>query len=134
TWCALKDLETHHFDDKDALQKALDDFLHNNSTDAADIDVVINAASGDSEHDALINSLIGDVTPNALVTRFKHLSGEYTTSTAFAVWLGASILKRQEVPDIVKEDKHRSATRLENILIINQYLGKHFTFALLARY
>src|SRR5690606_39307473 len=108
-------------------------FLYNNSIDAAGIDVVINGASGDSEHDALINGLIGDAVPNALVTRFKHLSGEYTTSTAFALWLGASILKRQEVPDIVKVDKQRSASRLENILIINQYLGKHFTFALLAK-
>lgn len=131
TWCCLKDLETHHCND--ALREALDNFFYSNGIDASDIDVVINGASGDSEHDTIINGLVADVVPNALVTRFKHLSGEYTTSTAFAVWLGASILKRQEVPDIVKADKQGSAARLQNILIINQYLGKHFTFALLAR-
>ena len=132
-WCVLRDLETYHQDNTSALVDALRNFLHNNDTDSADIDIVVNGASGDIEHDAIINNVVDSVVPGAMVTRFKHLSGEYTTSTAFALWLGASILKRQEVPVIVKANADRSAVRLEKILIVNQYLGKHFTFALLTR-
>jgi 3-oxoacyl-(acyl-carrier-protein) synthase len=131
SWCAVHDIQTHHRPASEALHNALKDFLHANSMDASDVDVVISGASGDFEHDAVIDELIEKVIPQSFKTRFKHLCGEYTTSTGFALWLGASILKRKGIPEIVKVDPHKQPGRLNTVLVINQYLGKSFSFALL---
>ena len=131
TWCALRDMEVHHHPDSRELHDALQSFLRNNGITPGDVDVVISGASGDCEHDPTLATLIQTVVPETTVARFKHLCGEYTTSTAFALWLGASILKRQSIPEIVKA-KPSQKSRLQTVLIINQYLGKSFSFTLLS--
>jgi len=71
---------------------------------------------------------------NTAQTRFKHLCGEYTTATSFALWLGTSILSRQQVPDIVKVQHWNQPDKLRTILIVNQYMSKSFTFILLKEF
>jgi hypothetical protein len=78
-----------------------------------------------------LQALIDSTVPEAYQSRFKHLCGEYCTATAFALWLGASILKKQVVPDITKIQKGTGPARLRTVLIVNQYMGKSYTFILL---
>jgi hypothetical protein len=131
TWCELCDLQLLYKAEQDALKQELQNFLSKNGFGEKDIDVVISGASGDVEDDALTDSLTSRQFPNALQTRFKHLSGEYCTATSFALWLGAAILKKQHVPDAVKVHPEKHPTQLKNILVINHYMGKSFTFVLL---
>ena len=113
------------------LQDALDNFLATNRLNSEDIDLIINGVSGDVEHDAVTNTLIRSRFGNTAQARFKHLCGEYTTATSFALWLGASILSRQQVPEIVKVQHWNQPDKLRTILIVNQYMSKSFTFILL---
>jgi 3-oxoacyl-(acyl-carrier-protein) synthase len=131
TWCLLQDMEMIYKPEEHELESALDNFLTKNDILSKDIDLIISGVSGDAEHDAVMNSLINSSLNETLQTRFKHLCGEYCTATAFALWLGASILKRQEIPEIVKVQQEKRSRRLNNILILNQYMSKSFTFILL---
>ncbi|MBA4058121.1 MAG: 3-oxoacyl-ACP synthase, partial [Marivirga sp.] len=64
--------------------------------------------------------------------RFKHLCGEYCTAISFALWLGASILKKQIIPDAVKFSTP-SSSKLKTILIANHYMNKNYSFILLKK-
>jgi 3-oxoacyl-(acyl-carrier-protein) synthase len=133
TWCTIRDMEMVYKPAPNELQRALKNFLKANDITPEQIDVVISGASGDIDHDAVITSLIDGCLNQSLQTRFKHLSGEYTTATAFGLWLGASMLKRQEVPMITKANDKNQPAQLKNVLIVNQYMGKSFSFVLLNR-
>lgn len=133
TWCALRDIQLVYKAEQNDLQHALENFLQENETFAENIDVVISGASGDMDHDAVISSLIDSCLGGTCQTRFKHLCGEYTTATAFGLWLGASMLKIQQIPAATRVDDKRHPAQLKNILIVNQYLGKSFSFILLRR-
>jgi 3-oxoacyl-[acyl-carrier-protein] synthase II len=131
SWCILKDMQLVYKPAPEELKDSLDTFLADNRVSSDKIDVIISGASGDVQHDAYLNFFIDSHFKETMKTRFKHLSGEYCTATSFALWLGASILKRQEVPEIIKIRSGEQPRKLETILVINQYMGKSFTFVLL---
>ncbi len=134
TLCIVSDMDVAFKPEGTELQEALDNFLATNNLNSDDIDLIINGASGDVQHDAVTNTLIQTRFENTAQARFKHLCGEHTTATSFALWLGASILKRQQVPEIVKVQRWNQPDKLGTILIVNQYMGKSFTFILLKKF
>ncbi len=133
TWGILDDIHQVYKPEQGALSSELEIFLRKNDVTNKSIDLIISGASGDSQHDAVLNALINTFFDDLPQARFKHLSGEYCTATAFAVWLGASILKRQQVPEVVVVDTSKIARRPGTILIVNHYMGKSFTYILLKR-
>jgi 3-oxoacyl-[acyl-carrier-protein] synthase II len=134
TLCLVSDMDVVYKPEGTELQEALGDFLATNKLNSDDIDLIINGVSGDLQHDAVTNTLMHSRFADTAQVRFKHLCGEYTTATSFALWLGASILNRQQVPEIVKVQRWRQPKRLSTILIVNQYMSKSFTFILLKRF
>jgi 3-oxoacyl-[acyl-carrier-protein] synthase II len=134
TLCVMSDMGVVYKPDGSELQDALDNFITTNRLNPKDIDLIINGVSGDVQHDAVTNALILSRFENNAQTRFKHLCGEYTTATSFALWLGASILSRQLVPEIVKVERWNKPEKLKTILIVNQYMNKSFTFILLKEF
>ena len=132
TWCVLSGMKLLYKPDQTELQTELENFLRENDVDSKQIDLMVNGMSGDVEHDGFLRPLIAGFqhTPQA---RFKHLCGEHTTATSFALWLAASIIKKQEVPEIVKVPGSKETGRLDTILVVNQYMAKSFTFILLKR-
>lgn len=134
TLCLMSDLDVVYKPEGTELQNALDKFLATNGLTSEDIDLIVNGVSGDVHHDAVTNALIDSRFKNTAQTRFKHLCGEYTTATSFALWLGASILRRQEVPEIVKVQRWNQPDKLKTVLIVNQYMNKSFTFILLKHF
>jgi 3-oxoacyl-[acyl-carrier-protein] synthase II len=133
TSCSLADMQVLYKPEQHELRNALDNFLSANKLIAGDVDLLIKGVSGDAQHDAVMHSLVNYLPAEITQLRFKHLCGEHATATAFALWLGASILKRQEVPEIVKVDPSKNPGRLKTILILNQYMAKSYTFMLLRK-
>lgn len=133
TWCSIRDMHMVYKPAQGELTLELQNFLSSNNILVSDIDVVVNGASGDVDHDIIINDLIYQAVKGSTEVKFKHLSGEYSTSTSFAIWLAASILKNQTVPAAVRLTGQPNPKKLETVLVINQYMGKTFTFILMTR-
>jgi 3-oxoacyl-[acyl-carrier-protein] synthase II len=103
-------------EDAKTVEKALRSFLEQH---AAKPDLVVLGANGYGNNDALYRELTapGSVFAGKRLLPYKQLCGEYPTSTAFAFWMAARLLK---------QGGHRQ------ILVYNHYLGIHHTAFLLS--
>ena len=81
-------------------------------------DLVILGINGDPAGNEVYNSLRNGIFRNIPAAYYKHLCGEYDTSTAFALAMAAWIIREQNVPDIMKLDK-LPVGKIHNILIYN---------------
>ncbi len=132
TWCALHDMQfVYNPVDIAEVKTSIASFLKKNSISIQDIDLWIDGASGDIEHDRMMNDLAASTFKDIFHTRFKHLCGESCTASSFALWLGASILRHQQVPVAIKVHTEKHPAQLNTILIVNQYMNKNFSFFLL---
>jgi 3-oxoacyl-[acyl-carrier-protein] synthase III len=103
TFAQLKDI--HSFLMKDAelncndfplIKTEIASFLQKHSLDMTDIDLFVSGRNGNSISDGIYDELEKDCFPNAKMLNYKHLCGEYMTSTAFALNLTARQLKEQK--------------------------------------
>jgi 3-oxoacyl-[acyl-carrier-protein] synthase II len=85
-----------------------------------DIDLVITGKSGDTAHDDIYEQLNHSLFNNTNLANYKHLCGEYPTSSAFALWLASNIVKNETVPEIAIERSIKKTTA-KTILIYNHY-------------
>lgn len=129
----LVDIQTEYKPTPSEIQASLLSFLKRNSVETDEVDLWINGASGDRERDHIVNELDISSLKNVPQARYKHLSGEYCTASSFALWLATSILKLQQIPDVVKFHSSNYRANVNTILIVNHYLGRNYTFVLLRR-
>jgi len=112
------------------VKSKLGSFLAKNDLALSDIDIVISGLCGDSKRDAMLTELNDTYFTAQTILGYKHLCGEYMTSSAFAFWLGAMIAKTGAIP---AETAMRNSTRpASNILIYNVYKNDH-AFTLISR-
>jgi 3-oxoacyl-[acyl-carrier-protein] synthase II len=109
--------------DKEDLLRQTDTFLNEMGLKKSEISLLLSGVSGDVETD---KNIIGFNKETGLpIAYFKHLCGEYFTSSGFALWLAASILKKQHVP------KSTGVTgdimELKHVLIVNHYENKQYS-------
>ncbi|HEY4198823.1 MAG TPA: beta-ketoacyl synthase chain length factor [Mucilaginibacter sp.] len=111
------------------LEESIVAFLAENSLKIDDIDLIITGKNGDTRNDKVYKefNLLKDVS----LANYKHLSGEYPTSSSFALWLGANMIKRGVVPEIVMEKKSKE-TAPKKILIYNHYQNKYHSLMLIS--
>jgi len=96
----------------------------------SDIDLVILGLNGDPESDAIYGPVADYLGGKAMMTWFKHLSGEHYVASSFALWLAARILKNRKVPAIVRLDKNQESDKINNILIVNHHKNVHHSLIL----
>jgi 3-oxoacyl-[acyl-carrier-protein] synthase III len=107
------------------------DFLKANGLSEKDLDAIVLGNNGDCGFDdfyKVSGSLFKD-TPQAC---YKHLSGEFNTSSAFGFWSALNILKEQQIPEIMKMNS-LAREEYSTILLYNQYRGKDHSLILLKR-
>jgi 3-oxoacyl-(acyl-carrier-protein) synthase len=98
------------------VKQQLLSFLRAHAINPDKIDLVIAGNNGDGQGDDIYRELNSSVFHKTPVIPYKHLCGEYPTSTAFALWMAAN--------------KVRSGAG--RILIYNHYLGIYHTAFLLS--
>ena len=103
-------------------------FLNDQYLKPNEVDMILLGVSGDARFDQIGKVVAQDLWGRSLIGSYKHLCGEYPTSTGFAIWLGASILKKQQVPHVVAPG---ASTSIKNILIYNPYFGKNHSLILM---
>jgi 3-oxoacyl-(acyl-carrier-protein) synthase len=134
SWCRLRNLHMVYKPvDYGNLSKELMDFLRENDLTASDVDVFVNGTSGDVVKDQWSLAIGRDHFGHAAGVRFKHLTGEYATASSFALWLGAMILKNQTIPEAVLANAAPPRRPFRTVLVCNHFLGRHYSFFLLAK-
>jgi 3-oxoacyl-[acyl-carrier-protein] synthase II len=113
---------------KNELQSGIERLLTDNNLRVSDIDFVLSGRSGDAGLDKSLTDVTDTFTSSSLGL-FKHLCGEYPVASAFALWLGARILRDHHIPDVVVYKD--TGKQLKNILVINQYFGTHHSVMLM---
>ena len=105
------------------ITSSIDSFLSRNGRKLSDIDIVISGLCGDIRRDALLQEVNNTYFSSQTILCYKHLCGEYMTSSAFALWLAAQISRTGNIPsETILKDAHRPAS---NILIYNVYKNDH---------
>ncbi len=120
---------TFYKPDQQSLLKGIENFLTASALKSEDIDLILLGKSGDPKSDKILENISSALFSNNAIGNFKHLCGEYPTSSAFALWLGARIIQEQVIPESVISSKIEKP--IKNILIYNQYFGTHHSLILL---
>ena len=116
----------------DEVEAKIIDFLKSNSLQISDIDVVVLGYNGDVETDIFYKNIAENTFAKTQQVYYKHLSGEYNTASAFGLWVGAKIIKTQQIPEILKVN-HLENTNYKTILLYNQYKGIDHSFTLISK-
>jgi len=102
------------------IEQHIEAFLAAHSVNPATIDRVITGQNGDAKHDDVYTQLsrgpLSHLFREETITPYKHLCGEYPTSTAFALWMAANQIR----------------SGAGRILVYNHYLGLHHSLFLLS--
>ncbi len=132
TYAEIKGLKTFYKPSgEEEIKKNISDFLAENNLSEKEIGLVILGFSGDKEKDHIYQSLSEHTFNQNSIAYFKHLSGEYHTATAFALWLAAEIIKTGNIPeDILTKQKTEST---KHILIYNHYENINHSLYLLSK-
>lgn len=118
TICSIEQIHLIQEDSRDEVNDSIQQALKN--TDLNSIDLVITGMSGDSRFQRYYDNTLNILGDHTSVAAFKHLCGEYDTSTGFALWLVTEVFKQQSLPEILSIKKGTNST-INNILIVNHY-------------
>ena len=111
------------------LETSIKAFLNRNGKRAEDIDLLLSGMNGDAHGDEIYKTTAANLFGNKAHAWYKHLSGEYFTSSGFGLWVAANCIKHRNVPSFIALNG-RSAGNLQNILMVNHYQNKNFSLIL----
>jgi 3-oxoacyl-(acyl-carrier-protein) synthase len=112
------------------INREIQSFLAAASIQMEDIGLIITGKNGDTKNDRIYGELQTSLFAGKAQIGYKHLCGEYPTSSAFACWLAANILKFRMVPG--SRNAEGSGQKLKTILIYNHYQHIHHSLYLLS--
>lgn len=113
----------------DDISTKITSFLSGHGLKIEDIDLVITGKNGDVKNDAIYDQLNQTLFSGISLANYKHLCGEYPTSSSFALWVAANILKRNQVPEVIKErDLNQYAPK--KVLIYHHYYNLYHSLML----
>ncbi|MDR3251775.1 MAG: beta-ketoacyl synthase chain length factor [Tannerella sp.] len=109
------------------------DFLADSGLSLADIDTVVLGKNGYRADDMIYDCLAEELFPaDRQLISYKHLCGEYMTSTAFALALSAHALKFGAFPKSCYA-AGTEARKPQRILVFNHYLQKNYSLMIVER-
>ncbi|MBC7844916.1 MAG: beta-ketoacyl synthase chain length factor [Flavobacterium sp.] len=132
TYAEVLDIEILNKLAVNEVEEKMRSFLESNKLQVSDIDAVILGYNGDIEFDNYYKVLSENSFKNTPQVYYKQLSGEYNTASAFGLWIGAKIIKTQEVPEIISVNNLEKPV-YKTILLYNQYKGIDHSFTLISR-
>lgn len=119
-------------DDISEIKSRIIAFLNHENLSIDDLDLILLGFNGDLEFDNVYYQMMNGLFLNKSVARFKHLVGEFHTSSAFAMLLASKIIQEQHIPKIISGDKKPRAS-INNVLIYNQYRNVNHSLMLISR-
>jgi hypothetical protein len=105
--------------------------LKDNSINIADVDLVITGKNGDTTNDKIYKSLEQSLFKDTAIANYKHLCGEYPTSSSFGLWVAANVIKTGEVPAVIAQNKVNNKAP-KKVLLYNHYQSKYHSLMLVS--
>lgn len=105
-------------------------FLSDHATDTKDIDLVVLGKNGDAGTDKNYDWLQAGILKENACVNYKHLCGEYPTSSSFALWMAANIIRQNALP--ARLSTSMPVNGFKKILLYNQYPDKYHSLILLS--
>lgn len=105
-------------DDDEAIHQ-VNVFLSNAGINTADIDLVMTGIGGDAKHKNFYNRLGTEVFPDNCRAAYKHVSGDFATSSAVALGILLHATQKQSLPEFML--LNGTPKQLKNIVFINQF-------------
>lgn len=128
----LKDMDTFFNPQGDDLRLRIEAFLRKNNLVPGEIDLALLGMNGDSRTDHIYTGLMKGILNTIPCAGYKHLCGEYDTSSSFALWMASAMLKSQRIPVHAKLSGNKPES-LNRILVYNHLRGKNHALFLLER-
>lgn len=113
------------------VEAGITKFLAENNLEREDIDLLITGKNGDLKNDAVYKQLGFSIFKNNGIANYKHLCGDYSTSSSFALWLASNIIKKGLIPQGVMERPGNDKAP-KKVLIYNHYLNKYHSLMLVS--
>lgn len=132
TYAEVLDVEIINKLDVNEVEAKIIAFLEANGLQVSDVDAIVLGFNGDVEFDDYYKILSENSFKNTPQVYYKQLSGEYNTASAFGLWVGAKIIKTQEIPEIISVNKMKKSA-YKTILLYNQYKGIDHSFTLISK-
>ena len=129
SYAAINSVHTISFSSPEEVAAKAKVILTENGIEKADI--LIAGYNGDMEDDKIFDEVASYLDMTNEVIKYKHLCGEFSTSTGFALWMAANIIKRGNVPTVF-ENNFRSEKKINHILIYNQNNNLHHSLILIS--
>jgi hypothetical protein len=126
----LQAVDTLHSEDEHVVKEKMRLFIEKQLPVGEKIELLLTGENGDNrlnKYYANCEFLLGD---EVAIARFKHISGEYPTASAMAVFLCCSILQKQVIPTHMI--KKPGINNYRNIFIYNTYKGIQHSFILIS--
>ena len=132
TYARIRDVKTTYRPDSlDEIKTKTELMLSNAGLKISDVDLVLTGINGDNRTDQFYYNFRKSIFPDSALAYYKHLCGEYHTSSAFALWLAANILRTQTIPDIIRIND-KSCDPIRHILLYNQYYNVNHSLILVS--
>jgi 3-oxoacyl-(acyl-carrier-protein) synthase len=106
-------------------------FFTAQSVNCDDIDLLITGNNGDAKNDGIYAQLQQSLFSGTPSCSYKQLCGEYPTSTAFALWVAANIVKANSIPAVLAQ-RGEVKNKVKNVLIYNHYQNIHHSLILIS--
>jgi 3-oxoacyl-(acyl-carrier-protein) synthase len=132
TYAEVLDIEIINKLGVNEVETKIINFLKANELQISDIDAVVLGYNGDVEFDDYYKTLSENAFTKTPQIYYKHLSGEYNTASAFGLWVGAKIIKTQQILQIISVNNLKKEA-YKTILLYNQYKGIDHSFTLISK-
>ena len=122
-------LKCLHTTDENEVARQLELFLEAHGS-GAEVGLLLSGENGDIRFKSYYTRAEKVVGEKAGIARFKHITGEYPSVGAAALWLGVQLMHEANIPaHLVK----KVPLQPSNLLIYNNYKGYQHSFVLLEK-
>jgi len=123
-------IKTIHSTDIHTIKKIAKDFLKEHLPAAESIDLVLLGQNGDSRLNSYYESFFNTLPANTHIGYYKHLTGEFSTATAIALWLATNLFSSNRLNELMKISTSHTPT---NILLYNTSKGNQHSLILISK-
>lgn len=114
----------HKLTKKEDFRDFITGFLQRNNLKTDDVSLLLSGINSDKRYAESYECVHENYFSGIPIIPYKMYCGEYFTSSAFATWLAASVIKGQQMP-LIPDTIKRQDFKAKHALIYNYFLDDH---------